>query len=103
MDGSARERQVRRHLEEQGWWVARAAGSFGDADLVASRANGMRTTVWLIEVKANKDGGPYKTFGPSSRAELSAAAVKAGAKAWLCYWPARAPMRWIEESAWPSA
>src|SRR5262249_5999379 len=37
--GHNRERQVRKLLEERGWWVARAAGSLGDADLVAMRAS----------------------------------------------------------------
>ena len=33
--GIQRERDVRRVLESEGWWTARAAGSFGDADVIA--------------------------------------------------------------------
>jgi Holliday junction resolvase len=96
--GIVRERQVRQHLEAEGWWVCRAAGSLGDADLIALKAG---HTPRLIEVKANKDGGPYKGFVPKDREELSIAAAKAGARAELCYWPPRFPIRFIGEDEWP--
>ena len=85
-------------MRDDGWWVARAAGSLGDADIIALKA-GYRPR--LIESKANKAGGPYKNFGPTARSELRAAAKIAGAEAWLCYWPARATPRWIREVEWP--
>lgn len=96
--GIARERQVKLKLEDDDWWVARAAGSLGDADLVALKVN-QRSR--LIEVKATIDG-PYKSFGPEDRANLSAAAKLAGAEAWLCWWPPRGTIHWIPESEWPA-
>lgn len=112
--GHARERQVKRLLEADGWWVARAAGSLGDADLVALR----HQSVWmhdddmkrvpvpmaearLIEVKSTA-GGPYERFGPSERRRLLEAAERAGASAWLAYWPSRGALVWIPASEWPS-
>lgn len=78
--------------------MARAAGSLGDADLVALQ-DGKRPM--LIEVKSTADG-PYKTFGPKERAELSFAARLAGAEAWLVWWPPRGKARWIAEHEWPN-
>ena len=103
--GIARERQVRALLVNDGWWVARAAGSFGDADLVACRARSdtfnAPPEVRLIEVKATA-AGPYSGFGPKDRAELIAAAKKAGAEAWLCWWPSRKKPQWLASWDWPS-
>lgn len=96
-DGAKRERQVRAALEAQGYWVTRAAGSLGDADLVALKAGEIPR---LIEVKAN-EGSPYKTFSREHRMELRLAARKAGAVAELCHWPSRKPPVWIPESEWP--
>jgi Holliday junction resolvase len=96
-DGAKRERQVREVLEAQGWWVARAAGSLGDADLIALK-DGKRPR--LIEVKAN-EGSPYKTFGRLHRAELREAARRTGAVAELVHWPSRSLPVWIPESEWP--
>jgi Holliday junction resolvase len=98
MNGLARERQLRERLRSQGWWVIRAAGSLGDADLVALK-DGQRPR--LIELKANAEGGPFKNFGPTDRAELLEAAQCAGADALLCWWPARKDPRWIGSSDWP--
>ena len=84
-------------LEEDGWWVCRAAGSLGDADLVALRGAEKR----LIEVKSTARG-PYHGFGPKDRAELSRAAELAGAAAYLCWWPPRKKPEWICESLWPA-
>lgn len=86
-------------LQESDWWVARAAGSLGDADLVALRVGSPSR---LIEVKSTA-GGPYERFGPAERARLRLAAEIAGAEAWLCWWPPRAKPRWIAASEWPSA
>jgi Holliday junction resolvase len=95
--GMQREREVRRLLESQDWWVARAAGSMGDADLVALK-EGYRPR--LIEVKSTHRG-PYHGFLPADRRDLSFAAHLAGADAWLCWWPPRGRPRWIAESEWP--
>jgi Holliday junction resolvase len=95
--GIARERQVRQVLESEDWWVCRAAGSLGDADLVALR-HGSRPR--LIEVKST--AGPWDHFGPKDRAELAAAARLAGATAVLAWWPARGKLRLIGEEEWPT-
>lgn len=94
--GHDRERAVRRLLEAEGWWVARAAGSLGDADLVALRHGFAR----LVEVKSTTRG-PYHGFGPAERRALLLAARIAGAEAVLCWWPPRAQPVWIESSEWP--
>ena len=112
--GVARERDLRRLLQQDGWpfayplagpqklfrpwFVVRASGSLGDADLLALR-NDSRPL--LIEVKATQ-AGPYAGFGPSDRGELWAASVLAGAEAWLCWWPKRQHPTWIHESRWPA-
>lgn len=96
--GIARERQVRKLLEEDGWWVARAAGSLGDADLVALKAT---RTPRMIEVKSTSRG-PYHSFGPQDRSDLLAAAQVAGAVAELCWWPPRKKATFIQSADWPN-
>lgn len=95
--GIQRERQVRALLESEDWWVCRAAGSLGDADLVALR-DGSRPR--LIEVKSTA-AGPYHSFGPADRDCLRAAARIANAEPWLVWWPPHGKPQWIEEGAWP--
>lgn len=94
--GHERERQVRRHLEKEGWWTCRAAGSLGDADVVAlKRFKRAR----LIEVKSTSK--TYERFQPADRKRLSEAAHVAGAEAELAWWPSRGELRFIPESEWP--
>lgn len=69
--GDYLERQTKAALAAQGWWVIRAAGSLGEADIVALR-NGMASM--LISCKV--DG----RIGPKERAELMEAARRAGAR-----------------------
>lgn len=95
--GHNRERQVKAKLEAEDWWVVRAAGSLGDADLVALRVGDPPR---LIEVKSTA-GGPYEHFGPADRACLSLAAKLAGGVAVLAWWPPRGKLRFIFESEWP--
>jgi Holliday junction resolvase len=95
--GHDRERAVKRLLQTQDWWVARAAGSLGDADLVALRSDRRPR---LIEVKSTA-GGPYERFGPHDRASLLWAAKMAGAEAWLAWWPPRGKLVWLHSSEWP--
>jgi Holliday junction resolvase len=95
--GISRERQVRLHLESSDWWVARAAGSLGDADLVALKAGYQPR---LIEVKSTA-GGPYERFGPADRQRLRFAARLAGARAELAWWPPRGKLRFIPSEEWP--
>lgn len=96
--GIKRERQVRVHLENDGWFVARAAGSLGDADLIALKAG---HTSKLIEVKSTA-AGPFHSFGPACRQALLNAAEKAGAEAVLAYWPSRGKLTWIRSENWPA-
>ena len=95
--GIRRERQVRALLEADGWWTARAAGSLGDADVIALRA-GRRPL--MVEVKSTA-GGPWHSFGPRDRLELLRAAERAGAEAYVVWWPAGARPVWIAASDWP--
>ena len=96
--GHARERAVKVLLQAEDWWVARAAGSLGDADLVALK-DGKRPR--LIEVKSTA-GGPYEHFRPADRAQLKLAARIAGADAVLAWWPPRGQLHWLWPEEWPS-
>ena len=95
--GINRERQVRKALEAEGYWTCRAAGSFGDADVVALKAG---QVPMMIEVKSTARG-PWEHFGPKDRAELEAAARVAGAVPWLVWWPSRGDAQWIHRDFWP--
>jgi Holliday junction resolvase len=99
--GIKRERQVRRLLEQDGYWTSRAAGSFGDADVIALKATPTGIDAKLVEVKSDV-AGPFAHFGPAARAELIAAAVKSGATPLLCHWPPRKQPRFIPVSDWPA-
>lgn len=96
--GINKERQLKRELEADGWWVGRAAGSLGDADLVALKAG---ETPRLIEVKSTARG-PFHGFGPADRRELLEAAKRAGADAWLAWFAPRKPAAWLSPEDWPS-
>lgn len=96
--GHQRERDLRRQLDAEGWWTTRAAGSLGDADIVALKAG---QPPRLVEVKSTA-GGPYERFGPADRDQLLAAAEQAGADAWLVWWPPRRKPVWIHPDAWPT-
>lgn len=97
--GHQRERAVKLHLENDDWWVTRAAGSLGDADLVALK-DGRRPM--LVEVKSTA-AGPYEHFQPADRARLRFAAGLAGADAVLAWWPPRGKLRFIPANEWPTA
>jgi hypothetical protein len=116
--GTQRENYVKDWLEENGWWVCRAAGSLGDADLVAMK--GWPATMalarlegryvfngkLLIEVKSTARSA-FAGFGPKDRAELLAAGEKAGADVVLCWVPPspgrKIEMYWIWPEDWPKA
>lgn len=99
--GHDRERQVKRRMEAEDWFVVRAAGSLGDADLVALRATPAGFEARIVEVKSTA-GGPYERFGPADRAQILLAAGIAGAEAWLCWWPPRGKPQWIPAAEWPA-
>lgn len=94
--GSARERQVGRLAVERAWVVYRAAGSHGNADLVALRRGSVPL---LIQVKGSA-GGPFEHFGPDDRFALMVEARACGARAFLAWWPSRKPLRWYIAPAW---
>lgn len=96
--GTARERQVRRHLEEDGWVVIRAAGSLGPVDLVAMRRGQFPR---FVQVKTD-DRRPFDHFRPPDRLKLTQLARQAGAEAWLAWWPPRRTLQWLAESQWPT-
>lgn len=95
--GIARERKLRQRLELDGWWTCRAAGSLGDADVIALKQG---ETPRLIEIKSS-ERGPFHSFGPADRLALIVAAEKAGAVPWLVWWPCRKQPRWLPASEWP--
>ena len=97
--GHNRERQVKAAMEADDWWVCRAAGSLGDADLVALK-DAKRPR--MVEVKASSmNRGPFADFGPKARQDLLFAARMAGADAVLAWWPPRGQLRWIWPEEWP--
>ncbi len=96
--GHERERKVKRMLEAEGWFVVRAAGSFGLCDLICLHPS---EDAMLVEVKSTI-AGPYAHFGPADRAALIQAAERSGAEAWLCYWPPRQrEPTWISSEEFP--
>jgi Holliday junction resolvase len=94
--GTGRERQVRALALGYGWVVYRAAGSHGNADLVALKRGHVPL---LIQVKASA-GGPFEHFRPDERQMLFAEARESGARAFLAWWPARKPLAWYVGPAW---
>lgn len=97
-NGALRERQVKRLLEDDGWFVVKAGGSLGCADLVALKANEVPR---LVQVKAT-ESSPYSGFGPNERFQLKATALAAGGRAELCWWPSRRRPRFIGPEEWPT-
>lgn len=96
--GSRFELKSKALLTADGWMVTKAGGSLGAADLVALKA-GERPL--LVQVKATA-AGPWHSFGPSERAELTAVAKKAGAVAVLAWWkPYAREHRLVDEIDWP--
>lgn len=95
--GHQRERDLKKCLEADGWFVVRAPASLGVADLVALK---LGHTPRLIEVKATSRG-PYAGFPPADRLELLNVAVGAGAAAFLVWWPRRKHPVWLSPDEWP--
>lgn len=96
--GHQRERDRVNWYRSEGWFAMRAPASLGEVDVIAINPDEVR----FEELKSNKDGGPYKNFGPKDRAELSEMAKRAGADAYLVYWPPRSKPIVIPESEWPT-
>lgn len=105
--GAAREHQVKRQLEAEGWAVTRGAGSHGCADLWAALREsawgfGEATMLRLIQVKTDK-ASPWQNFRKAERAALSALAKQTGGIAELWHWPANKPCTIFLEKDWPVA
>jgi Holliday junction resolvase len=114
--GSSRERQVVRLLESEGWVCFRAPGSFGVADVVACRrwpfaaltkeglTDAYCAEVMLVEVKTTARN-PWNDFGPAKRRTLLEAAARAGASAWVYWWPMGGELERIpsSHSQWPAS
>lgn len=94
--GHNRERQIKRHLESEGYVVTRAPASLGTFDLMAAKPGDLM----LVEVKATA-AGPFHGFGPADREALIATAARAGATPVLAWWPKRKQLRMIPVSEWP--
>jgi Holliday junction resolvase len=97
--GHARERKVAAQLGEDGWFVLRAAGSLGVADLIALKAG---RKPMMLEVKATSRG-PFAGFPPADRQELIAVAKQSGALPFLVHWPKHGKAKWYGVEEWPGA
>ena len=97
--GHDRERAIKRLLEQDGWVVIRSPASLGTFDLLALKFGEHPRA---IECKANEQGGPWMNFRPPEREALIAVAERAGAEAWLAFWPKRGELQWIPASDWPA-
>jgi Holliday junction resolvase hjc len=95
--GIDRDRKVRDLLAGEDWFAVCSRGSHGAADIVAIRVG---STPRVIQVKSTA-AGPYHSFSPADRRELSYAAELGGADALLAWWPPRGRLRWIPEEEWP--
>lgn len=95
--GHQRERDLKKLLEADGWFVLRSPASKGVADLIALKLGHQPK---FIEVKATA-AGPYSGFPPADRLEMLEAANRAGASAWLVHWPKRKKPVWLAASEWP--
>ena len=95
--GHHRERQLKKRIEADGWFVIRAPASLGVADLVALKLGHQPR---MIEVKATARG-PFAGFPPADRAELLDAAAKAGAVPWLVWWKKHGKPVWLASDDWP--
>lgn len=95
--GTARELAVMHDYRARGYVAFRTPASLGVCDVIALKSG---EPPLFIEVKANT-GSPYKTFTRADRKDLSEAAAKAGALAYLCHWPPRGEKRMIGEDEWP--
>lgn len=95
--GINRERQVAAQMAESGWWVMRAAGSKGVADLVCLHQG---RTPMMLEIKSTT-AGPFSGFGPAEREALLDAAALAGASCFLVWWPRHGKAEWFGVDQWP--
>lgn len=95
--GAQRENEWADRKEKNGWVVTRSAGSHGSMDVTAA----LHGVIHYYQVKSDR-GGPYRHFGPDERRELLDDATRAGALAFLVWWPPdRRGPRVIPPEDWP--
>jgi Holliday junction resolvase len=100
--GHQRERDWVHRLREQGFWAQRAPASLG-IDVIASSPsldNPDLAVLHFYEVKSTQ-GGPYSHFLPAERRAMVSQARRAGASAFLVWWPLRKEPKVIPECQWP--
>ena len=86
-------------LRTEGFLVKGTGDAHGAIDLIALK-KGHQPLV--IQVKGNRDGGPYANFRPLERILMAAEAIQAGAAAYLAWAPPdRKPTRWYHVDQWP--
>ena len=95
--GINRERQVAARLTAENWWVMRAAGSKGVADLVCLKAG---RKPLMLEIKSTA-AGPFAGFGPAKREDLRLSAEQSGATPFLVWWPSHGKEVWLGLDEWP--
>ena len=96
--GSKRERQVRDWLAERDFVVIHTRPGTNFCDVVALQKN---RRPWFVEVKSTA-GGPWEHFRWEDRADLIAISERAGAEAWLAWWPPGGKLRWFPSTEWPT-
>lgn len=98
--GASRERLVAEELRAEGYVVKGTGDAHGAIDLIALKEGHIPK---VVQVKGNRDGGPFANFRPAERLQIAREAEDAGADAWLAYAPPdRLPTRWYAEDEWPS-
>lgn len=95
--GIERERKRVHYHRDRDWFALRAPASLGPVDVIAMK-DGERTR--FEELKSTA-AGPFHSFGPKDRAELSFIAKLAGADAYLIWWPPRSEPIEFPEDSWP--
>ena len=113
--GNAGENRVAHELRRDGWIVGSLRESAEAGDLIGAKATAAydldreeweRLTdhpqVLIVEVKANRAGGPYANFRRPQRDALRVEAELAGARPVLAYAPPNQPTRWIGPDDWPA-
>jgi Holliday junction resolvase len=92
-------------FRDEGMFAMRAPASKGEVDVVVVSGyedynNVRRPRVRFFEVKSTK-AGPYSGFGPADREALLSEARRAGAEAFLCWWPPNKGPQFIHSDEWP--
>lgn len=102
--GHSRERAFVALRRSLGFWCMRAPGSLG-IDVVEASPSAVEEGLAVLsfyEIKSNVSGGPWMNFRPEERQAMLAQAEKAGAHAYLVYWPPYATPTVIPASQWPA-